>query len=94
MQLWMDKTDVLVFSDVDMECAPALIIIASNACNYVIFTHIHIIIAALDLFHAHGRVLDHQMWIPIDLRAPAWKGDPLRDSHHFHTRKIANCACW
>ena len=23
MQLWMDKTDVLVFSDVDMECAPA-----------------------------------------------------------------------
>ena len=35
MQLWMDKTDVLVFSDVDMECAPALIIIASNAAHFV-----------------------------------------------------------
>ena len=35
MQLWMDKTDVLVLSDVDIECAPALIIIASNAAHFV-----------------------------------------------------------
>ena len=27
------------------------------------------------------------MWIPIDLRAPAWKGDPLRYSHHVYTSK-------
>ena len=60
----------------------------------VIFKHIHMIIANFGLFHVNGRVLDHQMWIPIDLRAPAWKGDPLRYSNQFHTRQIANCACW
>ena len=52
------------------------------------------IITNFDLFHVNGRVLEHQMWVSIDLRAPAWKGDPLLYSHHFHTRKIAYCACW
>ena len=66
-----------------------------NTVTYcVIFNHIYIIIANFDLFHVNDRVLGHQMCVQINRRAPAWKGDPLRYSHQFHARKIANCACW
>ena len=72
MQLWMDKTFVLVFSDVDIECAPALIIIASNAAHFVFDVLCDLSVFDLYIFqHAYstGRSLNGPRgWTRLHLR--------------------------
>ena len=65
------------------------------SCNIESHPHwFHKTVAKYNQFYVNDRVLDHQMWFPLDLRAAARKGNPICHSHFFHSRKTTNCACW